>query len=138
MHDLDALHRVFEADQAAAAHEDAAERFAAMAGAHGVDYSKTPSPWLLRLVRRARRTRCPHWPQEGQQVVHLPTHLARLECSACAETTPGLLQGSLDEGRCDLCRTAAPLDPFAFQLGTLLVTGRHCDSCRPTVYGEAA
>lgn len=139
MLDLDALRRVFLDDQAAAAHEEAAALFAGMAGARGVDYSRSPSAWLLRLVRRARRNRCAHWPQEGVELCFVAAHLGHLECRACSVRTGQALAGSLDGARCDLCREAAELELFAFHAGTtLLVTGRHCGGCRPTVYGEAS
>jgi hypothetical protein len=49
------------------------------------------------------------------------------------------LAGSLDASRCDLCGELAELEPFAFHAGaTLLVAGRCCAGCRPTVYGELA
>jgi hypothetical protein len=137
--DLDQLRQVFLADQAAAAHEEAAELFARMAGGRGVDYSHSPSPWVLRLVRQARRNRCPHWPREdGTAVVFVAAHVGRLECRACSVRTAKALAGSLDEGRCDLCREQAELEVFAFHVGTLLITGRCCAGCRATVYGEAA
>ncbi|WP_142026823.1 hypothetical protein [Blastococcus colisei] len=129
---------MFLADQAAGAHEEACELFARMAGARGVDYSRGPSPWVLRLVRRARRMRCAHWPREGSEVVYVAAHRGRMECRACSIRTARALAGSLDEGRCDLCRrSVAELERFGFNVGTLLVTGRCCAGCRPTVYGEA-
>jgi hypothetical protein len=135
--DLDALRRVFLNDQAAAAHEHAVALFAGMAGTRGTDYSRTPSAWLLRLVRRARRNRCAHWPREGADLCFVAAHLGQLECRACSVRTGRALAGSLDAARCDVCRERAELEPFAFHAGaTLLVTGRCCAGCRPTVYGE--
>jgi len=137
--DLDALRRVHLADQAAGALEHACELFAGLAGDRGVIYRPGhPSPWVLRLVRRARRMRCTHWPQGEAAVVFVAAHTGRLECRACSVRTARALAGSLDEARCDVCREVADLERFAFQLGTLLVTGRCCAGCRPTVYGEAA
>jgi len=134
--DRDELRRVFLADQSAAAHEHAAALFAELAGPRGVDYSGAPSGWLLRLVRRARRHRCAHWPCEGAELCFVAAHVGQLECRACSVRTGKALVGSLDEARCDVCREAAELEPFAFHAGTtLLVTGRCCAGCRPTVYG---
>lgn len=138
MLDLDALRRVHLADQSAAAHEHAAALFARMAGARGVDYTQTPSPWVLRLVRRARRNRCAHWPIEGSQLVFVAAHLGQLECRACSVRTGRALAGSLDAVRCDVCRGDVELERFAFQVGTLLSTGRCCAGCRVTVYGAQA
>lgn len=139
MLDLDELRRVFLADQAAGAHEEALELFARMAGARGVDYSRAPSPWVLRLVRRARQMRCTHWPREGSAVVFIAAHRGVMECRACSGRTARALAGSLDEGRCDVCREVAELERFAFHAdGTLLVTGRCCAGCRATVYGATA
>lgn len=137
--DRDELRRVFLDDQSAAAHEHAAALFAELAGPRGVDYSQRPSAWVLRLVRRARRNRCAHWPQEGSQLCFIAAHLGDMECRACSVRTARALAGSLDEVRCDLCRERAELEPFAFHAGTtLLVTGRCCAGCRAMVYGEAA
>lgn len=139
MLDLDALRRVFLADQARAAQEDAARLFAEMAGARGVDYDRAPSAWVLRLVRRSCRNRCAHWPQEGVELCFVAAHLGHLECRACSVRTGQALAGSLDGARCDVCREVADLELFAFHAGTtLLVTGRCCAGCRPTVYGEVA
>lgn len=138
MLDLDALRAVFLDDQAAGALEEACELFAGWAGARGVDYSREPSPWVLRLLRRARRNRCTHWPREGSAVVFVAAHVGRLECRVCARRTSRELVGSPDAARCDLCREAVELERFAFQVGTLLLTGRCCAGCRPTVYGDAA
>lgn len=138
MLDLDELRRIFCADQAQGAHEEAAELFAGWAGARGVDYTGQPSAWVLRLLRRARRDRCAHWPQEGAAVVFVAAHTVRLECRVCSVRTGRALAGSLDEVRCDLCRETAELERFAFQVGTLLVTGRCCAGCRPTVFGASA
>lgn len=139
MLDLDALRQVFLADQAAGALEQACEDFASIAGDRGVVYREgRPSPWVLRLLRRARRDRCTHWPQEGAAVVFVAAHTGRLECRACSVCTSRALAGSLDESRCDLCREQAVLERFAFHLGTLLVTGRCCVGCRSTVYGGTA
>ena len=136
---LDGLRRVFLADQRAGAYEEAAEVFAGMAGPRGVDYTRKPSAWLLRLMRRARRNRRSHWPQEdGDTLVFLPAHVGQLQCRACATETAAALPGSLDGRRCDVCRETAVLEPFAFHLGTLLVTGRCCAGCRATVYGSVA
>jgi hypothetical protein len=137
--DLDALRAVFLGDQAAAARDHAAALFAELAGDRGTDYSRTPSAWLLRLVRRARRNRCAHWPQEGADVCFVAAHMGRLECRGCSVRTGRALAGSLDADRCDVCRERVELESFAFHAGaTLLVTGRHCGGCRATVYGEAA
>jgi hypothetical protein len=136
--DLDFLRRVFVADQADAAHEDAAALFAELAGARGVDYTRQPSGWLLRLVKQARRHRCPHWPTEGAAVVFVAAQTGRLECRACSVRTAKVLAGSLDEGWCDLCRADVELERFAFRVGTLLVTGRCCAGCRAAVYGATA
>lgn len=139
MLDLDALRRVLLDDQAAGAHEEAAELFARMAGARGVDYSRTPSGWVLRLVRRARRNRCAHWPREGSAVVFVAAHVGQMQCRVCADRTEKRLAGSPDGVRCDLCREVAELERFAFHAGgTLLVTGRCCGGCRATVYGGPA
>ncbi|MCU1613135.1 MAG: hypothetical protein JWO98_675 [Frankiales bacterium] len=136
MLDLDALRRVFLADQAAAAHEEAAELFARMAGPRGVDYSRPPSPWVLRLVRKSRRLRCSHAPREGSELVFLPAHVGQLQCRRCAGRTAARLAESPDGVRCDLCREVAELERFTFHAGTtLLVTGRCCPGCRSTVYG---
>lgn len=138
MLDLDELRRVFLADQSAGAHEEALELFARMAGGRGVDYSRAPSPWVLRLVRKARRTRCSHWPREGSAVVFVAAHVGQLQCRVCATRTEKGLAGSPDGVRCDLCREVAVLERFAFHAGgTLLVTGRCCAGCRATVYGAA-
>jgi hypothetical protein len=127
------------ADQAAGAHEEAAELFARMAGARGVDYSRAPSPWVLRLVRRARRNRCAHWPREGSELVFIAAHVGQMQCRRCAGGTAARLAESPDAARCDVCRAVAELERFAFHAGgTLLVTGRCCGGCRATVYGEAA
>lgn len=139
MLDLDALRRVFLEDQAAAAREHAMTLFAEMAGPRGTDYSGAPSGWLLRLVRRARRSRCVHRPLEGTELCFVAAHAGRLECRACSVRTARGLAGSLDEPRCDLCREVRLLEPFAFHAGaTLLVTGRCCADCRSTVYGGPA
>ncbi|TFV49534.1 hypothetical protein [Blastococcus sp. TF02A-35] len=136
--DLDELRRIFCADQAAAALEDACEVIAATAGARGVDYSQRPSGWVLHLMRRARRMRCGHGPREGAgAVVFVPAHVGQLLCRACAHQVAKDLRRSLDGRRCDVCREEAALEPFMFQLDALLVTGRCCAGCRPTVYGEA-
>lgn len=138
MLDLDGLRRVFLLDQSAGAHEEAAELFARMAGARGVDYSRRPSPWVLRLLRRARRNRCAHWPREGSELVFLPAHVGHLQCRRCAGRTAARLAESPDGVRCDVCREVAVLERFAFHAGgTLLVTGRCCARCRTTVYGGA-
>lgn len=135
--DYDELRRVFLADQAAGAHEEAAELFARMAGPRGTDYTGAPSPWVLRLVRKARRFRCAHSPREGSELVFLPAHVGQLQCRRCAGRTAARLDGSPDGVRCDLCREVADLERFAFHAGgTLLVTGRCCSGCRATVYGE--
>jgi hypothetical protein len=60
-----------------------------------------------------------------------------MECRACARKTGQRLKRSPDAGRCNVCRDAVELEWFAFQVGTLLVTGRCCAGCRATVYGEA-
>lgn len=138
MLDLDALRRVFLDDQAAGAHEEAAGLFARMAGVRGVDYSRAPSGWVLRLVRRARRNRCAHWPREGSELVFLPAHVGQLQCRRCAGRTAARLADSPDAVRCDLCREVAELERFAFHAGTLLVTGSCCAGCRVTVCGGAA
>lgn len=138
MLDYAALNRRFREDQAEAAREDATAVFADMAGARGVDYSQRPSGWVLRLVRQSRRHRCAHWPREGSAVVLVAAHTGRMECRRCARETSRGLVGSPDEARCDLCREAVELERFAFQVGTLLLTGRCCAACRPTVYGGAA
>jgi len=81
--DGDALRRLFLAGQSAAAHAHAhaAILLAEMAGARGVDYSRTPSGGLLRLVRDARRNRCAHWPQGMAKLCSsLPTWV---DWSAC-------------------------------------------------------
>jgi hypothetical protein len=137
--DLDALRRVHLADQAAGAHDEATELFARMAGPRGVDYTRAPSPWVLRLVRRARRNRCAHWPREGSELVFLPAHTGQLQCRRCAGRTERALAESPDGVRCDVCREVAELERFAFHAGgTLLVTGRCCAGCRATVFGETA
>ena len=137
MHDLDELRRTFLDDQRAAAAEEAALLFTRMAGARGVDYSRRPSGWVLRLLRRTRRNRCVHWPREDAgAVVFVAAHLGQLQCRACSVRIGKAMAGSLDEGRCDVCRELAELEQFAFHVGTLLVTGRCCAGCRPTVYGE--
>lgn len=109
-----------------------------MAGARGTDYTREPSAWVVRLVKRARRNRCPHWPGEGSDLVLLPAHAEQLLCKACAGRAAKALPGSLDGPRCDVCRAVAPLEVFGFHLRTLLVTGRSCAGCEATVYGEAS
>lgn len=138
MLDLDALRAVFLDDQSAAALEDASALFADMAGARGVDYSRRPSSWVLRVVRQARRHRCAHWPREGAAVVFVAAHAGRMECRVCAGKTSRRLVGTPDEARCDLCRERAEMERFAFQVGTLLLSGRCCAACQATVYGDAA
>jgi hypothetical protein len=126
-------------DRAAGAHEEAAELFARMVGGRGVDYSRAPSPWVLRLVRRARRIRCAHWPREGSELVFLPAHVGQFQCRSCTGRTERALSESPDGIRCDLCREVAELEGFGFHAGgTLLVTGRCCAGCRATVHGGPA
>lgn len=139
MLDLEAMHRLFVEDQVAAAREHAASLFAELAGARGVDYSRRPSSWVLQLLRRARRNPCSHAPREGAgQIMFIAAHVGRMECRACSVRTANALTGSLDEGRCDICREVRELEQFAFHVGTLLATGRCCAGCKATVYGEAA
>jgi hypothetical protein len=111
--------------------------FLSAAGARGVDYSRRPSGWVLRLLRRTRRNRCVHWPREDAgAVVFVVAHVGQLLCRSCAGRVAGELHGSVDERRCDACREVAELERFMFHAGpALLVSGRCCAGCRPTVYG---
>jgi hypothetical protein len=135
---LDALHRRFLDDQADAALEHAEALLSIAATEAGFEVTeRLVSQWVTALIREARRWPCLHAPHRGRMLVIVPAHVRQWLCQSCSQRASRRLCGSLDEARCDVCRQPAALEPFVFQRGRLVVTGRHCEGCTATVYGGA-
>jgi hypothetical protein len=135
--DPDALRRVFLADQAEGAVEEARRMLEESASVFGLPVVyRQPSPWALRLLKDARRVQCPHRPREGSQLVLVPAHVRQWMCRPCGARAVSSMAGRPDEVRCDVCREVGELTAFVLHRGTLVITGRHCGGCRATVHGR--
>lgn len=133
------MRRRFLDDQADGAVFEAAERLHLSAGPRPVVYQQTLPPWVVELIRDARRVPCPHVPRHGSDLVIVLADRRQWLCRGCADRAAAAAVETPDELRCHVCReVAVPLEPFVFTAGTLVASGKHCNGCRATVYGEPA
>jgi hypothetical protein len=68
-------------------------------------------------------------------VAFVPAHTRQLLCRRCADKAAGWLASSPDGLLCLVCREPGVLEDLMLQVGTVLVTGRHCAGCNAAVYG---
>jgi hypothetical protein len=118
-------------DQADAASNDAARILAFFGALDGnpVRHS-VPGPVMAALIRRLQQralagqlTLCPHLsytaPEPSFWCAWAP---GRLRCPACAQATHDRIRGTLEDRRCDHCRTTVPrIHPDMAQLPAIVV-----------------
>jgi len=135
-------------DQLDAAQRDVQSVFQTIAAAPGRKVAHVrASDWLVAVVSTVatspvRRSRCKHAAKAaGPMPLALTVHARVLECLPCASARARRMRGTLEDRRCDCCRTLIPegeVLPFCVQVGPVLVSGGHCEACTATVRGIEA
>jgi hypothetical protein len=135
-------------DQFQAARRDVLRVLKTSAEAHNLDTSiQKMSPWLARIVAnvlsapRHSGVHCKHLQRsKSPQPAFLTVCVRRLECARCAERTLRAIHGTIEDRRCDCCRTVMPkgqVQTLMTAVGAIAVSAGHCADCAPIVRGNA-